>query len=264
MKKKKIVSTISFGFLDTPLSLKKDIFREDLPKNIYQFILSHNIFGISTKKENKFFYVYYDPKNYSDSLFHLSDATRRACSAISIKKRFETLPHSKYVNVWEKEKDDNGRNFSFEANLEVLKEIENAGWFVLCSSKEMSPQEAYEAYVGRVGGIEGTFRAEKSFLGGDVRRVHNEAIYQGKTFILELATIIRKGLSYHFQPVFFKYGKTSLPRAIGALSHYQVTKRYGRVTPVQGMSKFQKELLKTLGLSEAIVKEKIKSMEVWE
>lgn len=34
-----------------------DIFREDLPKNIYQFILSHNIFGISIKKENKFFYV---------------------------------------------------------------------------------------------------------------------------------------------------------------------------------------------------------------
>lgn len=94
----------------------------------------------------------FDPKNYSDSLFHLSDATRRTCSAISNKKRFETLPHSKYVNVWEKEKDENGR--TFEANLEVLKEIENAGWFVLCSSKEMSPQETYKIYLGRTKGIE--------------------------------------------------------------------------------------------------------------
>ena len=79
----------------------------------------------------------------------------------------------------------------------------------------MRPKEAYEAYIGRTKGIEGTFRAEKSFLGGDVRRSHNEASYRGKTFILELTIIIRKGLSYHFQSVFFKYGKTSLPRALG-------------------------------------------------
>ena len=97
-----------------------------------------------------------------------------------------------------------------------------------------------------------------------MRRIHNEASYRGKTFILELATIIRKGLGYHFQSVFFKYGKTSLPRALGILSQYQVTKRYRRVTPIQGMNKFQKEFLKTLGLSEAIIKEKIKTMEVWE
>lgn len=206
----------------------------------------------------------YDPKNYSDSLFHLSDATRRAGSAISIKKRFETLPQSKYVNLWEKEKDKNGRNFFFEANLEVLKELENAEWFVLCSSKEMSPQEADEVYRGRTKGIEGTFRSEKSFLGGDGKIIHNEASYRGKAFILELATIIKKGLGYHFQSVFFKYGKTSFPRTLRILSQYQVTQRYGRVTPIQGMNKFQKELLKTPGLSEAIVKEEIKTMEVWE
>ena len=62
-----------------------DISREDLPQNINQFILSHNLFGISIKKENKFFYVYYDPKNYSDSLFHFSKATCKSYCAISTK-----------------------------------------------------------------------------------------------------------------------------------------------------------------------------------
>lgn len=241
-----------------------DIFREELPHNYTRFILSHSLFGTSIKRENKIFYVYFNPKNYSDSLAHLSNKTRKACSAISIKKRYETLPHSKYVNTWEKEKDENGRNFHFEANLEVFKELENAGWFVLCSSKEMSPQEAYEAYVGRVKGIEGTFRTEKSFLGAKVRRTHNEETYRGKTFILELTTILRKGLEYHFGPVFFKHKKTSLPRALGILSQYQITKRYGVVTPIQAMTKLQKEFLQALGLSEAKVKEQIRSLEIWD
>ena len=91
----------------------------------------------------------------------------------------------------------------------------------------MSPQEAYEAKRKRE-----NIRTEKSFLGGKVRRTHNEESYQGKTFILELTTILRKGLSYHFRPVFFKYGKVSLPRAIGAMSQYQITNRYGRVTVI--------------------------------
>ena len=34
-----------------------DIFREDLPKNIYQFILSHDIFGMSIKREIIFFMI---------------------------------------------------------------------------------------------------------------------------------------------------------------------------------------------------------------
>lgn len=92
-----------------------------------------------------------------ESLLRLSNKVHRACAAISTKKRFETLPDSKYVNTWEKEKDEARRNFHFEANLEVFKELENSGWFVLCSSREMSPLEAYEAYVGRVRGIEGSY-----------------------------------------------------------------------------------------------------------
>lgn len=48
------------------------------------------------------------------------------------------------------------------------------------------------------------------------------------------------------------------------LSQYQVMKRYGWVTLIHRMNKFQKELLKTLGLSEAKVKEEIKTMEAWE
>lgn len=174
------------------------------------------------------------------------------------------MPNFKYVKAWEKEKDEEGRDFDFDINRDILEEcLKNSGWFVLCSSKEMSPEEAYQVYRGRTAGIESTFRAEKSFLGGDVRRTHHEDTYRGKTFVLELATILRQGMCYHFQSVFFKYKKTSLPRALGVLKHYEITTRYGRVTAVQRMTKYQKELLATLGLSEAKVKEKINEIEVW-
>lgn len=45
------------------------------------------------------------------------------------------------------------------------------------------------------------------------------------------------------------------------MSQYQITNRYGRVTVIQKMTKYQKELFKTLGLSEVEIKEEIKTIE---
>ena len=221
---------------------------------------------MESEKDGKFFYVFFDPNKKLEVHNHVVDKTCQKLGIIQSRKRYKSLPESSLVIVEPKEKDEEGRDFIAYENLEgIQKAQDKAGWFILCSSLEMTPQEAYEAYKGRAAGtgIEGTFRTLKSFVDGRVMRTHNEKTTRGKDFVLTIATILRRGMEYLFKPVLFKLGRKSLPKAIKELDQYKVQNYRGRVRPVQAMTRLQKELMKTLGLKEEDIVGKIVRIESW-
>ena len=101
--------------------------------------------------------------------------------------------------------------------------IASAGMFVIITSEEMSAAEAIDKYRNR-DSIEKLFKAEKSYMGFDCFRVHDEERLKAKLFILFISLIIRTEVYNQVKLLYLKDTKNyTVPKVLKELGRLYLT-----------------------------------------
>ena len=148
--------------------------------------------------------------------------------------------------------DDNGYLMSYARRENKIKEIINqAGYFVIVTSKEMSATEALDVYRDR-DAVEKIFRMEKSYLGFDVFRVHSTAKLESKVFISFVALIIRNEIYQSLKSLYKKNRKEyTVPKVLRELERLGITKLSDNKYYIRyNLTNKQKRILQSLEISE--------------
>ncbi|MBR2066907.1 MAG: transposase, partial [Solobacterium sp.] len=121
--------------------------------------------------------------------------------------------------------DENGYLLNYKRKSEVIDElIASTGMFVIITSVEMSAEEAIDKYRNR-DSIEKLFRTEKSYMGFDCFRVHDEERMKAKLFVLFISLIIRTEIYNRLKPLYLKDAKNyTVPKALKELEKLYLTK----------------------------------------
>ena len=130
-----------------------------------------------------------------------------------------------YEKYYKIKYDENGYMIAYQRQEKMIKEqIDKAGYFVIVTSKEMSALEALNKYRDR-DAIEKVFRMEKSYLGCDVFRVHNEAKLESKVFISFIGLILRNEIHRRIKPLYEKNRKEyTVPKVLQQIDRVGLTK----------------------------------------
>lgn len=148
--------------------------------------------------------------------------------------------------------DDNGYLLSYSEREGYLqKQCDEAGYFVLVSSKEMNAAEALEIYRNR-DSIEKQFRALKTEMGYKTYRVHSQTSLEAKTYVMFLASIVRNHIYQRLKEINIKDKKNyTVPSALRELEKVTITKSAGgEYIQRYGLTKKQKEIYKQFDIDE--------------
>lgn len=220
------------------LTLKKDLFNNNKPVYVHLF---YN--GIEAEKE----------KILINKRFYKCDQNLNMLVSQKIKREEDFTYYSKFYDL---SYDDNGYFLAYRRNDKKIRQlIDTAGFFCLISSEDLSATEALDRYRNR-DAVEKIFRMDKSYLGNDVFRVHNDTRLESKMFISFIALIIRNELC-NVSRKLIKENKNSkneftVPRIIRQLERLNVTKYSdGNYRLRYALTKYFKTLLKEFDVDEA-------------
>jgi len=199
------------------------------------YINSYGISGITLKRKinekdekKRYFHVYLDDEKGARAKkeilhkFTLMDEELEKKVNHKLTKREQVESYKKYYRL---KFDENGYLLNYKRKSEVIDElISSTGMFVIITSVEMSAEEAIDKYRNR-DSIEKLFRAEKSYMGFDCFRVHDEERMKAKLFILFISLIIRTDIYNQLKPLYLKDAKNyTVPKALKELEKLYITK----------------------------------------
>ena len=199
------------------------------------YINSYGISGITLKRKinekdekKRYFHVYLDDEKGAIAKkeilhkFTLMDEELEKKVNHKLTKREQVESYKKYYRL---KFDENGYLLNYKRKSEVIDElISSTGMFVIITSVEMSAEEAIDKYRNR-DSIEKLFRAEKSYMGFDCFRVHDEERMKAKLFILFISLIIRTDIYNQLKPLYLKDAKNyTVPKALKELEKLYITK----------------------------------------
>ncbi len=199
------------------------------------YINSYGISGITLKRKinekdekKRYFHVYLDDEKGAIAKkeilhkFTLMDEELEKKVNHKLTKREQVESYKKYYRL---KFDENGYLLNYKRKSEVIDElIASTGMFVIITSVEMSTEEAIDKYRNR-DSIEKLFRAEKSHMGFDCFRVHDEERMKAKLFILFISLIIRTDIYNQLKPLYLKDAKNyTVPKALKELEKLYLTK----------------------------------------
>ena len=166
-----------------------------------------------------------------------------------IVRKEELKEYEKYYRL---RYDDNGYFLAYQRKeKEVKKQIDRCGIFAIVTSEEMDAEEALNIYRNR-DAVEKIFRMDKSYLGNDVFRVHNNEKLEGKVFVSFVALIIRNAIQNRLRPLYKKNRKEyTVPMALRQYERLGLTKLSDDKYHLRyALTNKQKALLEIHGINE--------------
>ena len=236
------------------------------------FLKGYGISGLTIErkisdkdKKKRYFHIYLDDEKAAISkkeilnrfLLMDEDLTNKVNKKITKK---EVL--SSYEKYYSLKFDDYGYLKSFKRKDKVIDAlISDAGCFVIITSKKMSALDALDTYRNR-DSIEKLFRAEKSYMGFDCFKVHDDTRLKAKLFILFIALIVRTEVYNCLKPLYLKDSKNfTVPKAIKELEKLYVTKLAdNKYHQRYLLTAKQKKILTTFNISEESYKNTVNEL----
>ena len=232
-------------------------------KNGYNcFLEEHELYGTTIEKKlfsssdrKQYVHVYYDERRAAEERIELNkrlvmmDRHLEEKKGKKIVRKEELKEYEKYYRL---RYDDNGYFLAYQRKeKEVKKQIDRCGIFAIVTSEEMDAEEALNIYRNR-DAVEKIFRMDKSYLGNDVFRVHNNEKLEGKVFVSFVALIIRNAIQNRLRPLYKKNRKEyTVPMALRQYERLGLTKLSDDKYHLRyALTNKQKALLEIHGINE--------------
>ena len=235
--------------------------RMKLRLGVEQYIPEQEVNGITLKKKlfeddrNRYFHIYYDDVRASlerrDLMKEFTRMDRELDKRQNAKltEKQELHAYEKYYNL---KFDQNGYFIKYQRKEKPIQRLmDDAGYFVIISSEEMSAEDALEKYRNR-DSIEKLFRAEKSYLGGDSFRVYSDRAVDSKLLVSFIATIIRTEIFNRLKPLYQDDRKSyTVPAALHTLDRIMITRLPGEKYHLRyALTKSQAKILKEFHITQ--------------
>ncbi len=243
-----------------------------LLKNGYtNYIDEHELYGITIEKDlfktekKEYIHIYYNGLQAEREKIQINSRYKKMEETLEerVEKKLQRKEDVKQYETYYKIKfDDNGYMVSYMRRENKIKEMINqAGYFVIVTSKKMSAKEALDTYRDR-DAVEKIFRMEKSYLGFDVFRVHNTAKLESKVFISFIALIIRNEMYQSLKPLYKKNRKEyTVPKVLRECERLGITKLSDNKYYMRySLTNKQKKILQALGITESRYKEEVEKI----
>lgn len=233
-----------------------------LRMDVSHFIYDHKVYGATVKgklyasdKNERYYHVYYDSVRAEQEKMSIlfnherikKELDRRVEKKLSRKEELRRFEKGFLLKF-----DDNGYLLDYaERKGYVQKLCDDAGYFVLVSSKEMDAAEALEIYRNR-DSVEKLFRALKTELGYGTYRVHSQTSLEAKTYVMFIASIVRNQIYNKLKKINREDKKNyTVPSSLRELDKIILTKSAsGEYIKRYGLTKKQKEIYKQFGIEE--------------
>ena len=229
------------------------------------YIMKYEVCGITVegklfKKDTKkrYFHVYYDLNRAANQENAVMYTYAQKEEKLKAKLEKKILSRKEDVAEYEKEftfrYDENGYIKSYKRKeKEVQKRMEECGYFVICTSEEMSAEEALDIYRSR-DESEKLFRLMKTELDYDKLAVYSDRRVRNKTQLVFIATIVRNAIYRGLKPVVESTRDKknyTVNAALHTIENIEATKNSrGRYTRDYALTKKQKTILSAFGISE--------------
>ena len=232
-------------------------------KNGYNcFLEKHELYGITIEKKlflpsdkKQYVHVYYDERKAAEEIIVLNKRFAMMDRHLEEKKEKKTVRKEElkeYENYYRLRYDDNGYFLSYQRKeKEVKKLADKCGIFAIVTSEKMSAEEALDTYRNR-DVVEKIFRMDKSYLGNDVFRVHDNEKLEGKMFVSFVALVIRSAIQQKLKPLYKKNRKEyTVPMALRQHERLGLTKLSDDKYHLRyALTNKQKALLEIHGINE--------------
>lgn len=257
-----------FGFLMMMKTNQKQVkeiiesVKMNLRMDVSYFIADHKVYGktvkgklYATDDKERYYHIYYDSLRAEQEKMAILFNHER------IKKELDRKLEKKLSRKEELKKFEKGFRLKFddygylleydERKGYVQKLCDEAGYFVLVSSKEMDAAEALEIYRNR-DSVEKLFRALKTEMGYGTFRTHSQTSLEAKTYVMFIASIVRNHIYNKLKELNKKDRKNyTVPSSIRELEKIIITRSAsGEYIKRYGLTKKQKEILKQFDIDE--------------
>lgn len=255
------------------LNFVRDLIAEygkEVRENESCYIPSEDVYGMKFEHQEVFggsytLYLFYDPERAHEEKRNYHKRVKAAEKALMEKKVFSENMVKRYGKELQIEQCDvdpvTFRNFTCRMNVENAQEyMEKAGLFVAVSNTNLPAEEMIECIRQRDKG-EKTFEALKSRLGMRKTHCHNQDTFDGKTFVAFVALIIRQSYLWYLKNAMVLSGSETVATSLGKAGRIEITKAKTSGWKLKyAMTKKQKEILKSVGINENSLKEKVRSL----
>lgn len=234
------------------------------------YIKEHGVYGMtikgklySTDKHIRYFHVFYDNERAAgmqDSIMKtIVTQEERLNEKREKTKGLREKDVEEYKTTFNLRFDSNGYLIGVSRKEARIKRMmDEAGFFVICTSEEMTAAEALDIYRER-DASEKLFRLLKTELGYDKLAVYSDEAVMTKTQLVFMATIVRNAIYQGLKPVIKKTGDRkhfTVNAAIHELENIEATKNlHGKYQYQYALTKAQKQILSAFDLSEKDVEQ---------
>jgi hypothetical protein len=144
-----------------------------------------------------------------------------------------------------------GKNFELYEDTETIQQLlDRAGYFVMISDEKLTPNEAIRLVRNR-DKVEKSFETIKRHFDLSVTYTHSMETYSGKMFVAFIAAITHAVLINRLAPILSQRSSLTLAQLMSELNKYKIELRTdGSWMPAYALSKYQKQILAKLNLSE--------------
>lgn len=230
--------------------------------NVEYFIGEYNVYGTTVKGKlyakddrERYFHVYYDSIRAEQErleILHNHERIKKDLDRKVDKKLSKREELKSFEKAFSLQFDDYGYLTGYREKKDYIqKKCDEAGYFVLVSSKEMRAREALEIYRNR-DSIEKMFLSIKTHMGYSTFRVHSQTSMEAKTYVIFLASIVRNHIHQKLKQIQKKDRKNyTVPSSIKELDKIIMTKSAGdEYIKRYGLTKKQKEILEQFDIDE--------------
>lgn len=236
------------------------------------YLAEHGVCGITEKarlyaedKKDRYFHVYYDDVRASESrmaLLQIYDKMEKEIQKKVEKKTAVEGELKKYKKAFKLKYDTNGYLKGYQRDDEYIqKELHEAGYFVIITSKEMNAGKALDIYRDR-DSIEKLFRSLKTEIGYSKFGVHSEVSIKAKTHITFLANIVRNQIHQNLKGLVRENRKDfTVPSVLSELENIEVSRvSGGNYLRRYALTAKQKKMLKAFDIDEKYIDEEVQSL----
>ena len=233
----------------------------------------YNTYGITVErkvfegdKSPRYIHIFYNRSRAAKEEAHFNDLLKEYEDDLNAHIGSKYTPSKNVMKYYILKRDKSGVLVSWERNIEAInRRLSRCGYFCIITTEKMTAGEAFTLYKGR-DCSEKIFSSDKSFIGGNAIRTMNDNTVQGKFFIEFLALIIRNRMHNLIKEMIYRKGKKlnyyNVPSAIAELEKIELVRAAdGEYVLDHAVTKIQRELLATFGISEEETNTLIRSME---
>ena len=241
-------------------------------KQIHEFkykyyLADHDVYGMTVKgklyakdKHTRYFHVFYDNSraaSLQNSIMKAYTEQEKKLQRLIDQKTVRKEDAEVYEKAFSLHYDSAGYLESFKRKEKYLQRMmEEAGYFVICTSENMTAEEALNIYRNR-DQSEKLFRVLKTELDYDKTAVYSDASVRTKTQLAFLATIVRNRIFQKLKLVVKETGDRknyTVNAALHSAENIEITKNtHDAYVRDYGLTKVQKNIFKAFDMSDADV-----------